>query len=264
MPEVPLVAYHGDPNLKKMYLERVRRHRAADEIVQGTGWAPSDGPSHDAVYQPGKGCAVGCTLQTYDHSLYPSLLGVPELLARVQDRIFENLSPSDALDFPEQFLDAIPVGADLSMVWPRLALWMLADESHGVLRCVAPAYRYAMSAISAVVAVYQGWITSGVHPPGLQWTEPCRLIDSAWTLAAEAERVGLDGARSAIRGLALAREVAREPAALGWIVPVWIEAAGPRPMPLLRDQFLRLLAEAPASPLRRRCRSEPSGVITIT
>lgn len=63
-----LLAYpHGN---KSMYLARVRAHQQADELVSGIGW---DGK---------KGCAVGCTLHSYDHARYEPLLGVPETLAR--------------------------------------------------------------------------------------------------------------------------------------------------------------------------------------
>src|SRR5215218_9832938 len=89
---------------KAFYLERVRRHREADELVRGTGW---DGY---------RGCAVGCTLECYDPTKYPELLGVPEVLARLEDWLFENL-PEDHLTWPERFLEAIPEGADLSEVY---------------------------------------------------------------------------------------------------------------------------------------------------
>ena len=53
-----LLAYHGDPAIKAKYLARVRAHRKADELVQGTGWR-TDGP-----YGEVRGCVVGCTDQT--------------------------------------------------------------------------------------------------------------------------------------------------------------------------------------------------------
>lgn len=112
-------------NDKQVYLDRVRAHREHDQLTQGIGW------------DNGKGCAVGCTLHEYNHKKYPDLLGVPEILARLQDRIFESLSHRDAMLFPEQFLSAIQPGADLSLVWPRLALWMLTDPQNGVIRFVS-------------------------------------------------------------------------------------------------------------------------------
>jgi hypothetical protein len=120
-----LIAYHGDPKIKAKYLRRVRAHRRADELVQGTGWAD------------GKGCAVGCTLDAYRHSRYPIELGIPEVLARLEDALFEQIPRRNRdawLAWPEEFLAAIKPGADLAPVWPQWAVWMLLDETHGVIR----------------------------------------------------------------------------------------------------------------------------------
>ena len=78
----PLLAYHGQQAIKDKYLARVRAHRAADELVQGTGW------------RDGKGCAVGCTLEAYDRYLIE--LGIPLHLAHLEDRLFELQTPEDA------------------------------------------------------------------------------------------------------------------------------------------------------------------------
>src|SRR6185312_11290898 len=106
----PLRAFHGDQAIKDKYLARVRAHRAADAITQGIGW------------EKGKGCAIGCTLEAYDHSLYPIELGLPEWLARLEDRIFEGLPKAEAMAWPEAFLEAITPGANLEPVRPKLAL----------------------------------------------------------------------------------------------------------------------------------------------
>jgi hypothetical protein len=115
-----MVAFHGDAAVKEKYLSRVRAHRKADELVQGTGW------------ENGRGCAVGCTLESYEHACYPTELGIPEELGHLEDRLFELMSPEGAQEWPERFLDAITPGADLSRVWPRWAVWMLTDPEHGV------------------------------------------------------------------------------------------------------------------------------------
>jgi len=105
-----LRAYHGDPAIKAKYLDRVRAHAAADALTQGVGW------------KNGKGCAIGCTLEAYDHSRYPIELGLPEWLARLEDAIFEGLSHAEAMTWPESFLEAIHPGADLEPVRHKLAL----------------------------------------------------------------------------------------------------------------------------------------------
>jgi hypothetical protein len=117
-----LIAFHGDDKIKDKYMKRLEAHKAADEIIKGTYW------------QNGKGCAVGCTVHSDNHAAYETELGIPRILARLEDGIFENLQNGRAKDWPIQFLSAIPIGADLSNVWPQFAIWMLIDEKWGVLQ----------------------------------------------------------------------------------------------------------------------------------
>lgn len=116
-----LVAFHGDEKIKQKYLERVRGHRKADEIIQALTWSN------------GKGCAVGCTLHAYHHSAYEDELGIPVQLAVIQDGIFERLSLAEAKWFPERFLESIPVGADLYKALWEFALFVLLDEENGLI-----------------------------------------------------------------------------------------------------------------------------------
>ena len=117
-----LLAYHNDPAIKAEYLARVKAHAEADEIKHGFYW------------EGGKGCAVGCTIHGADHVRYETELGIPRILARLEDRIFEGLSNGNAKDFPARFLSAITPGADLSKVWPKFAVWLLVDPKHGIAR----------------------------------------------------------------------------------------------------------------------------------
>jgi hypothetical protein len=93
-------AFHNDPAIKEKYLSRVRQHIAADNLIRGIGW------------KDGKGCAVGCTLESYEHAQYPIELGIPEWLGRIEDDLFEGMSIEKSETWPEKFLDAIPVGLD--------------------------------------------------------------------------------------------------------------------------------------------------------
>src|SRR5258708_2946726 len=121
-----LRAYHGDVSVQAKYVARARGHQLADEIDQGTYYDDS-GPKLRV-------CPVGCTIHGSDHTAYEEEIGVPEILARIEDRLFEMMPLEDAKQWPVKFLEAIPVGADLSMVWPKLAVWMLADPTDGVIR----------------------------------------------------------------------------------------------------------------------------------
>ena len=117
-----LIAYHGKQETKDFYMERIKAHAKADEIIKGQYW------------ESGKGCAVGCTIHGSDHGAYETELGVPIILARLEDHLFENLENGEAKKFPQRFLMAIRPGADLSMVWPKYAVWLLTDPAYGVLR----------------------------------------------------------------------------------------------------------------------------------
>src|ERR1700730_14931270 len=113
-------AFHNDPTIKETYLARVRAHAAADELVKGRYWGD------------GKGCAIGCTIHGDDHTEYEIELGIPVQIAHLEDCIFEALPNGEAKAWPARFLEAIPVGADLSGVWPEFAAWMMDDPTFGI------------------------------------------------------------------------------------------------------------------------------------
>jgi hypothetical protein len=136
-----MLSYHNDPAIKEKYLARVRAHAADDELIHGTYW------------QDGKGCAVGCTVHSADHSAYEVELGIPRVLARLEDGIFEGMKNGRSKHWPEQFLSAIEVGRDLSLVWPRFAVWLLTDKWHGVLQYAKT--QKAKIAIQKVADAYQ-------------------------------------------------------------------------------------------------------------
>lgn len=108
-------AFLADPRVKELYLARVRAHRAAGEIRQRVYWMPT----------VTCGCAIGVTIHQHDHADYEKLLGISALVAHMEDVIFEGLLPKEAIAFAEDFLVAVPLGADLSGIFPMFALWML-------------------------------------------------------------------------------------------------------------------------------------------
>jgi hypothetical protein len=116
-----LLSYKNDKKIKASLIKRMETHIALDELVQG------------ATGQNGKGCTVWCALNNgdisngYTHSKFPDVLGLPEWLARLQDRIFEGLSVKEAKKFSIAWVKAIPVGRDLEKVKHRFALWVLRD-----------------------------------------------------------------------------------------------------------------------------------------
>src|SRR5690606_37264301 len=122
MGSIKLISFHGKESIKDFYLNRLIAHREADEIIQGTYW------------QDGRGCGVGCTVHSRNHADYESELGIPRILACLEDQIFEGLPNEKAKEFPIQFLEAIPVGVDLEPVWRKFMIWLLIDENEGVIR----------------------------------------------------------------------------------------------------------------------------------
>ncbi len=109
----PLRAFHNDPAVKAERLARVAAHRAADDLQRG------------ATGENGKGCAVWCTLDAYDHARYPIELGIPEWLARVEDTLFEGMSIGRAMGWPTDFLEACAVGADLECAKAPFLIYVL-------------------------------------------------------------------------------------------------------------------------------------------
>ena len=163
MTTTTLIAFHGDPKIKGKYLRRVQRHRKADELIRGTG------------FNNGKGCAVGCTLNKYDHAAYETELGIPKVLARLEDVMFERMELDEAMKWPTRFLSAVPVGADLSMVWPRFAVWLMRETATKTKR------ESSKKACESVAAAYERHI-AGSPPSVGEW----RKIHAAAYAAAEA------------------------------------------------------------------------------
>jgi hypothetical protein len=246
-----LVAFHGKESIKKKYLSRVRAHRVADEIIQGTTWTGK------------KGCAVGCTLHAYDHLAYERELGIPMMLARLEDSIFEGLSVNDSKAWPEDFLNAIPVGADLSMIWPRFALYLIIDKKEGVIRFAKRSD--VKKALREVASLFQEWISTGIKPSDTKWREAAqkartaRSAAAAWAAeAAEAAEAAAAEAEAAWAAEAEAAWAAAE-AEAAWAAEAeaaWAAAeaearwaarknAREQTRALQAKKLLQLLAEAP-------------------
>lgn len=125
---------------KPELLARVRAHAAADEIVKGEYW------------ENGKGCAVGCSIYSSNHSLYEPMFGIPQVLARLEDTIFEGLPLADAKDWPIRFVQSINPGADLGKVVWEFLHWLLTEPkvNPGIEH---PMVRESVARCAAVVAL---------------------------------------------------------------------------------------------------------------
>lgn len=122
-----LIAFHGSQEEKDKAVATVREHREMERLIQGsTGRMGADGVM--------RGCAVFCTVGRYSHSAYESAFGIPQLIAHLEDGIFEGLPKGQWETWPERFLQAIQPGADLSRVGDQFMHWLLVDPTDGVIK----------------------------------------------------------------------------------------------------------------------------------
>lgn len=119
-----LLSFHGKQEIKDKYIKRIEAHMFADEIIQGTGFDE----------KTNKGCAIGCTLDNYDHFSFETELGIPAILAILEDKLFEGLTVTDSKRFPLDVLTAIPVGVNLEMIYPKIYHFQLTNEKWGIIK----------------------------------------------------------------------------------------------------------------------------------
>lgn len=151
-------AFHNDSSVKERYLSRVRVHAAADEIIRGRYW------------ENGKGCAVGCTIHGDSHQAYEDELGIPRAIARLEDRIFEGMTNEVAIKFPAAFLEAVNIGADLSLVLPKFYVRIFSDPEKGTILKARPD---GVVAIQRVIDLF-GELIAGNKVTRDSWVEARR------------------------------------------------------------------------------------------
>jgi hypothetical protein len=169
----PMIAYHGKPAIKAKYVKRMKAHIAADELIHGATEGKIKGDGF-------KGCAVTCCFEKYQHSLAPVEIGYPEQLSQLHDAIFEGLKAPADQKFALEFLSVVKEGADLSLVWSRFAIWLLADEKHGTRRFCD---ERGKAATDAVAALHQQRI-DGSEPSAAAWAAASAAARDAASAAA--------------------------------------------------------------------------------
>jgi hypothetical protein len=192
-----LVAFHGKQETKEFYLKRLNDHRLNDELIKGTYW------------ENGRGCGIGCTVHSGDHAAYEKQLGIPRVLARLEDGLFEALPNGEAMLWPERFLSAIQPGADLSLIWPRFAVWMLVDAKWGVLQFALT--EQSKTSIQSVADGYKSVIEGAT--PNWQEIAAAAAAAAADAAAAAAARWAAAAARWAAAAAADAAAAAADAAA---------------------------------------------------
>ncbi|MFO1535907.1 MAG: hypothetical protein ABR586_09600, partial [Thermoplasmatota archaeon] len=186
-----LLAYHSNPELKRKRIAIMRQHRKADLLAAGATGVPSMGQ---------KGCAVACTVDGYNHARYPVELGLPEELAHLEDALFESLHRVGAnkagQDWPVQFLEAIPVGADTHRAHHRIMARILREvalapdmkDEWGVRVAVeAVAALHDQSAGGTLMCAIDSWAAEAAGAAWAAWA--AEAAGAAWAAGA-AEAAG--------------------------------------------------------------------------
>ncbi len=122
-------AYKGDRHYKKAFLGLLKEHYRWNQLIRG---------SYGTYLNPEEmfqGTDISCALRGLDLLEYLELrpiynsedelarrLQIPVEIVRLGHWVFENIiNERLALRFPLRLYEALPVGADLRYVWPRLA-----------------------------------------------------------------------------------------------------------------------------------------------
>ena len=180
----PLVAFHGQPAIKAKYLLRLEAHRAAGDLTRGPfGWMATPDRAEASEWF---GMAVYCAFhdKADPYGAAERQIGVPLVLARLLEDCFKSMSAARYAIWPGQFLQAIPVGADLSGVWSRLAHWLLVAAPDVRRVAQTPGQR---AAIQAVADLYLAEL-AGPPVPRRAWLTARQVVDAEKATARVAHR----------------------------------------------------------------------------
>lgn len=127
-----------------------------------------------------------------------------DLRKRLTDRAAVQLVPrSESFQLALQVNDALGADADLSLVWPRFAVWLLVDPVDGAVR-YAP--EHALAAVRGVATLYERVCTGDIVTRA-QWSEAAAAAYS-WPSAKDAADAGVWGQAAGPRVEALAGRAA--------------------------------------------------------
>jgi hypothetical protein len=212
--------------------QQVADHVAADSIAQGIYW------DEDSK----RGCFIGCLAHSDDPGINEQTYGLPVMVQRIAESIFEALPDDEAKTFFAALPDAVGCdGKDLSKVgWQFLAAELRALlEQPGEVQVVIDPVIAGMD----LLASGQEWAAAAA----------CVAADAAWAVAADAAWVA-DAAAWAARAAAHAAAHAADAAA--WAADAVVvaaadaaadaaAAAGAAARRRQRDTLLALISQAP-------------------
>lgn len=221
--------------------QAVATHVAAESIVQGDYWDEEN--RH--------GCWIGCLAKSADPAINEATYGLPVILQRIAESIFEALPADDA----KAFFAALPAavacdGKDLTRVsWQFLAaeLRSLPEQPAEIQSVIDPviagmdllASGQEWIAVNARAAAAAADAAPAVAPPAAQNV-------AAWAADAAADSTPVADQDAAAWAAARALAAARDAAAVWAAAPAAArDAARAAAVLRQRDLLLRLISEVP-------------------
>ena len=236
-------------NIEKLRKE-VAAHVAADSIIQGTYW--------DSVSS--RGCFIGCLAHSDRPAVNETNYGLPVMVQRIAESIFERLAADEAKEFFAALPDAVACnGKDLSKVgWQFLAaeLRALPAQSSEVQAAIDP-----VIAGMDLLAEGKQWLSAADADAAVAGACARAAVYVADAAAANAADAAAANAADAAAAAARAANAAADAAAARAANAAWAAAAANAAdaadaaanaaagcLPVLRrqrDLLLHLISEAP-------------------
>ena len=246
-----MMSFFGSQCLRDAVVERVREHQRLDQIAQSIYWDGS------------KGCAIGCVLHSGEHMAFEQQLGLPVFLAYLDEHIFEKLPLEEAKGWPLRFIEAVPVGVDLELVFPRFMHWLLSDpdgvrqyadaRTVPIMDTIVAMYARRIEGIPFdVAAAGAAWDAAGAAARTAArtdaWAAAGAAVDAAWAAAGAAvdaawAAAGAAGGDAAGAAWAAAQTAARAAAGAAG------DAAGAAAIRRQADYLIALLQGYESQPL---------------
>ena len=221
--------------------QEVAAHVAADSIVQGTYWDTENN----------KGCFIGCLAKTDDPAINETAYGLPVMVQRIAENIFEALPADEAKAFFAALPDAVSCdGKDLSKVgWEFLAaeLRSLPEQFAEIQAVVDP-----VIAGMDLLASGQEWSAAAAARAVAAARAASAARAAAWAVAAaRAVARAADAAATAATAAAYAAAYAADAARAASAARAAADAADAAARLRQRDLLLRLISEAPVMEVSR-------------
>ena len=199
---------------KEELVSELKKHQLADNFIKGD------------YFEDGKGCAVGCSLESVsrlngldleyfdDHSQYEEYFGLPEFFAQLTDKLFEGMSLEKSKSFPKDVIEAVKIGSDVSKIETKFKIAVLnrnlitlakLDNDHGVIEITKNVIAALKSGDKDELAAARSAASSIAYSASsAAWSAAM----SAWSAAESAAESAAYSAESAIRSAEVYDELA--------------------------------------------------------